>query len=124
MRYMIPAFAALVLATSPLVARAQTAIPPATTAPATTSATPAPVPNIVVKPARLTRMDQRFASANTSGDGHLTLDQAKAAKWTQVVRNFDKIDASGKGYVTEDDIKASMAAARAAKQAAKSTTAG
>lgn len=124
MRYMIPAFAALVLASSPLAAQAQTAATPSTTAPAAAPSNPTPVPNTVIKPARPTRLDQRFSSANTSNDGHLTLDQAKAAKWTQVVRNFDKIDAGSKGYVTKDDIKASMAAARAARQAKAATTAG
>ena len=51
-------------------------------------------------------MAQRFAAANTSSDGKLTLDQAKAAHWGGLVKNFDAIDADHKGYVTIQDIRA------------------
>jgi hypothetical protein len=107
MRYVIPAFAAVLLALSPIAGHAQTATP----APAQ-SATPAPHVN---------RMAQRFAAANTTNDGHLTLDQAKAAKWTQVVKNFSTIDSTHKGYVTKDDIRAAAQAHRAAKLANPAT---
>lgn len=46
---------------------------------------------------------QRFAQANTTHDGHLTLDQAKAG-YVSVARHFDQIDTGKKGYVTLDDI--------------------
>ena len=103
MRYMIPAFAALVFATASMSAHAQTATPPSSTA---------PVPG-----AKVNRLDQRFTAANTTHDGRLTLDQAKAAKWARVVRNFTRIDAGSKGYVTEADIRSANQAERAAKAA-------
>ncbi len=49
--------------------------------------------------------EQRFAAANTTHDGHLTLEQAKAGYIT-VARHFTAIDATGKGFITEDDIRA------------------
>lgn len=66
---------------------------------------------------RLT-MQQRFDAANTSKDGKLTLDQAKAANYTRIVRNFDAIDTGKKGYVTVEDIRAYGRAQRAAHRAA------
>lgn len=63
-------------------------------------------------------MTERFETANTSHDGRLTLDQAKASKEMRgVARNFEAIDATHKGYVTEDDIKAWYKARRAAYKA-------
>ena len=59
---------------------------------------------------------QRFEAANTTGDGHLTKDQAKG-HLTAVYRHFDAIDKDHKGYVTQDDIKAYYAAQRAARHA-------
>lgn len=49
--------------------------------------------------------EQRFAQANTSHDGHLTLAQAKGGYFT-VARHFNQIDTGHKGYVTLDDIRA------------------
>jgi hypothetical protein len=63
-------------------------------------------------------MQQRFDAANTSKDGKLTLEQAKAAKLTRVVRNFDAMDSAKKGYVTMDDWHAFNRAQRAARKAA------
>jgi hypothetical protein len=62
-------------------------------------------------------MRERFAAANTTHDGHLTLAQAQAADLQAVVRNFDAIDAEHKGYVTLDDVRGFMKARRAARQA-------
>ena len=67
---------------------------------------------------RLT-MQERFDAANTSHDGKLTLDQAKAANYTRVVSNFDAIDAKKNGYVTMEDIRAYNRAQRAAHRAAR-----
>ncbi len=67
-------------------------------------------------------MQQRFDAANTTHDGKLTLDQAKAANMTSVVNSFDKIDSGSKGYVTMDDIRAANRARRAAHRAAHSAT--
>jgi mRNA-degrading endonuclease toxin of MazEF toxin-antitoxin module len=109
MRYLIPAFAALALLGTPIASHAQvTTVAPTVSDPAVppTHAPAAPKGNKLAK---------RFASANTTHDGHLTLEQAKAAKWTQVVRHYGKLDASKKGYVTEDEIRTAAAGARAAK---------
>jgi hypothetical protein len=56
-------------------------------------------------------MDARFAKANTTNDGHLTLAQAKAG-YPTVARHFTEIDTAKNGYVTEDDIRAFDKAAR------------
>ena len=49
--------------------------------------------------------EKRFHQANTTHDGHLTLEQAKGG-YRSVAAHFDEIDADKKGYVTEDDIRA------------------
>jgi hypothetical protein len=65
--------------------------------------TPAKVP---VKTAhRRMSWQQRFAQANATHDGHLTLEQAKAG-YVTVARHFAQIDTGKKGYVTQDDIAA------------------
>lgn len=92
---LVLAAAALAFFAAP--AHAQTA-PPAATSPAASPAA-APAPHH-----RLT-MDERFAKANTTHDGHLTLAQAKAG-YPTVARHFTEIDAAKHGYVTEDDIRA------------------
>jgi len=86
--------AALALLAAP--AYAQTTPPAPVTSPETPQA---------AAPAQHHRMSmtERFASANTSHDGHLTLAQAKIG-YKSVVRNFTAIDATSKGYITEADI--------------------
>lgn len=49
--------------------------------------------------------EQRFTQANTTHDGHLTMDQAKAG-YSSLARHFAAIDQDKKGYITEDDIRA------------------
>ncbi len=49
--------------------------------------------------------EKRFARANITHDGHLTLQQAKAG-YVTISRSFKHIDLDGKGYVTLDDIRA------------------
>ncbi len=75
------------------------------------------------QPARAGRgrhtMQERFDSANTTHDGHLTLEQARAGHMVAVARDFAAIDTAHKGYVTVDDIKAHRHAVRMAKKAAK-----
>lgn len=110
MRYLIPVFASLMLATTSLPGYAQT---PTSPSPQTNTTTPAPAP-VVPKANKLGR---RFAAANITHDGHLTLDQARHAKWTQVVKRFAQIDVDNKGFVTEQEIRTAAAAARAAKPA-------
>ena len=53
---------------------------------------------------------QRFAAANVTQDGRLTLQQAEAANWRRVAQNFHDIDVQHKGYVTMDDIRSWRAA--------------
>ncbi|MGH7152848.1 MAG: hypothetical protein ACREF3_02880, partial [Acetobacteraceae bacterium] len=59
---------------------------------------------------------QRFEQANTTHDGHLTLDQAKSGM-KSVARHFDAIDKDHRGYVTEVDIHSYYKAMRAAAHA-------
>jgi len=73
------------------------------------------------KPPRQT-FREHFDSANTTHDGHLTLDQAKDAKWTAVIRRFDKMDADHKGFVTSQDIYNEFARERAEKAKATGTS--
>ena len=89
---------------------AQTPAPaPASPPVAAAPAKPAPA----AKPGRMT-FQQRFDAANTTHDGKLTLDQAKAAKMTRVAQNFDAIDTTKKGSVTMGEIQAYNRAQRAA----------
>ena len=78
------------------------------------------IPQLLGSLARQT-FREHFDSANTTHDGHLTLDQAKSAKWTAVVRRFDKMDADHKGYVTAQDIYNEFARERAEKAKATGT---
>lgn len=101
--------AALALLVAP--AYAQTTTPAPVTSPETPQAT---------APAQHHRMSmtERFANANTSHDGHLTLAQAKVG-YKSVVRNFTEIDATNKGYITEADIHAWRKAEHARNHAAQ-----
>jgi hypothetical protein len=65
-------------------------------------------------------MAQHFTSANTTHDGHLTLDQAKAG-YPTVARHFDAIDKDKRGYVTENDIRAYYKTQRTLHHQAAST---
>ena len=60
-------------------------------------------------------MEQRFKVANTTGDGKLTLEQAKAGM-PRIAKNFDKIDVEHKGYITLQQIKDAMNEVEAAKK--------
>lgn len=90
-------------------AHAQTAPPtPAPSAPAAAASgaaahtAPAAQTKASPKPHRMT-WQERFAAANTTHDGHLTLQQAKAGYFT-ISRHFNEIDADKKGYVTVADV--------------------
>jgi len=63
-------------------------------------------------------MQERFDAANTTHDGHLTLEQARAGRMNAVVRDFAEIDTAKRGYVTLDDIKEHRRAVRQAKKTA------
>lgn len=117
--------AALVLPLLTVQAHAQTSAVPhaapaaitlvsATTPP--TAAPPAPAPKEHVAKRRTHRhymsWKQRFATANTTHDGHLTLAQAKEGYYA-VAHHFREIDTGKKGYVTLADIAAWHKAERA-----------
>jgi hypothetical protein len=50
------------------------------------------------------QLQARFASANTTGDGKLTRDQA-AAGMPMVAKHFDEIDTQRVGYITLPQIE-------------------
>ena len=114
-----------VLAQTPLTGTA----PPTTNAPplAGTAAQPGTPPATAPdtdRPGRQPRarsgrhtMADRFEAANTSHDGKLTLDQARAGHMNAVVRDFSAIDTTNKGYVTLAEIREHNRAARAARRA-------
>jgi hypothetical protein len=121
MRYIIPTLAVSLFAFG---AQAQTSTqttpapsPPAATAPASTA--PATAADTAA-PARHARshmtLQQRFDQANTTHDGHLTLEQAKAGM-PMVAKHFDAIDKDKKGYVTTEDIHSYASQRRAAHHA-------
>ena len=83
-----------------------------------TAAAPAPA-NSAASGHRRT-MQERFDAANTTHDGHLTLEQARAGRMNAVVRDFADIDTAKRGYVTLDEIKAHRKSVRQAKKAAAS----
>ncbi len=96
------------------VALAQSSAPPPGTA---MPAAPAPgaAPTMppagaapMAHPSHMTMM-QRFQQANTTGDGHLTLEQAKAGM-PGLAHHFSEIDTANKGYVTFDEVRAYMRA--------------
>lgn len=103
-----------------------TATTPTATKPVATTAAPAAVAPSAATPAASTprtrkTMDERFAAANTTHDGKLTLDQAKAGRLRAVARDFALIDTNKHGYVTLDEIKAHQTEQRAARKAARTT---
>lgn len=76
-------------------------------------------PDISPGPARGRRsLQARFEAANTTHDGHLTLEQAQAGL-PAVARDFARIDTQSKGYVTVDEVRG-YNQARRAERAAKS----
>src|ERR1700761_2550383 len=62
--------------------------------------------------------EEHFARANVAHDGHLTMEEAKAAYKT-IARHFHAIDVDGKGFVTENDVRAWKALQKAARQQAR-----
>jgi hypothetical protein len=87
--------------------------PPPLVAPAPATSADAPAHRMTVR--------ERFALANTTHDGKLTLDQAKSG-FPAMAHLFDAIDKDHKGYITMDDIKAYYDAKRA-RQAAQAAAA-
>ncbi len=74
----------------------------------------APMAGAPAPAARASFID-KFTAANTTGDGRLTLAQARIGRMPFVVKNFAAIDNASNGYVTLQDIRAyrqQMASAR------------
>jgi len=61
---------------------------------------------------------EHFADANTTHDGHLTMDQASSG-YKSLAKSFSQIDVEHHGYITMDDVKTWRAAKKAARIAAK-----
>jgi hypothetical protein len=76
-----------------------------------------PPPPGMAGPPQHMKLADRFAAANITHDGRLTLDQAQAAGWKMVVRHFQDIDHDRKGYVTIQDVKEFHKETHAAKAA-------
>jgi hypothetical protein len=100
-----------------LAAQAQAQTTPAAPAPATPAPPAATAPAVAPAHHAHATLQERFDQANTSHDGHLTLDQAKAGM-PMVAKHFSAIDKDKKGYVTMDDIHAYSAARHAGHPAA------
>jgi hypothetical protein len=99
---MLPAFAAAQTAATP-------ATPPAATAPGATPPGPAGDGHWGGHwrhGGMMKMLQAKFAAANTTHDGHLTLAQAQAAGLKPIVDHFSEIDVSHRGYVTMNDIAA------------------
>jgi hypothetical protein len=75
-----------------------------------------PPPGMAGPPQHM-RLADRFAAANVTRDGRLTMDQAQAAGWKPVVRHFADIDRDHKGYVTLQDVQEFHREVHAAKAA-------
>ncbi len=115
----MPLVAALLLLATPVLAQSG-APAPAASAPSTSRPTAVrPAPAQPMAPRHRRTQQERFDDANTTHDGKLTLEQARAGRMNAVVRDFAEIDTARRGYVTFDEIKAHRRAVRAAKRAAR-----
>lgn len=127
MRALIPTLALALLAAPAFAQAPAPAAPvaPGPVAPAPMAPPPAAAPEAMPAPPQARprpqrpRMTfaQRFDAANTTHDGKLTLEQARAARLAVVVRNFSAIDRDNKGYVTRRDMVAYNKARRAQRTA-------
>jgi len=107
--------AVLALAAGPALAQSAQPAGPRSGQPATAAAA---APANVAPTHRRRTMQERFDAANTTHDGHLTLEQARAGRMNAVVRDFAEIDTAKRGYVTLDDIRAHRRAVRQARRTA------
>ena len=105
MRLVLPVAALVLLAAPGLAQTTPSPAAPTQTSAAAPQAAAAPAPASAPAPHPRVSMDQRFANANTTHDGHLTLEQAKAG-YPTVAKHFTQIDTAKRGYITEDDIRA------------------
>jgi hypothetical protein len=56
--------------------------------------------------AMMQKWQQKFATANTTHDGHLTLAQAQTAGLKPVIKHFSAIDTQNRGYITFNQLMA------------------
>ena len=120
-------FAAIALLTFAAVLPAAAQQPSFTPLTGTSSAQPAPGASTAPEAApsgpaaragrRRMSMQERFDTANTTHDGKLTAEQARAGNMPRIADNFDAIDAKKNGYVTMEDIRAWSRTQRAARRA-------
>jgi hypothetical protein len=108
MRRFVLAMLAVPMLPGAAAAQTAAATPPAITAP--DSAAPGAVPgewgHWHHHGGMMKLWQAKFAAANTTHDGHLTLAQAQAAGMQPIVANFTAIDTAHRGYVTFNDIMA------------------
>jgi len=108
--------------TRPIVPRPSVTAPvaPAPTAPTTAAPSSNAPAAATTTPSRTRRtLAERFDAANTTHDGKLTLEQARAGRLRAVARDFDKIDKDKRGYVSLDQIKSFQTEQRAARRTAR-----
>ena len=121
----IPAAPKPMGAPSPSAVPPASAMPPASATPSASTMAPATGSGTGAAAAhtgRRRKLQERFDDANTTHDGHLTQEQARA-KMPSVARDFDAIDTGHKGYVTVDQIKEYRKARGAARRAARAAKA-
>ncbi len=115
---MRPILAALLLTTMTAGAVAQEVpAPPLAASPAARPSEPASPTRSRRAHHRRVPLAERFAQANTTHDGKLTLAQARAARMSGITTNFGLIDKQQHGYVTLDDIHQFTVGRRKARQA-------
>ena len=87
----------------------------------TEEAAPPATPTTTAAAHRRRTLQERFDEANTTHDGHLTLEQARA-KMPSVARDFAAIDTTNTGYVTIDQIRDHAKQVRTSRRAARAAT--
>lgn len=93
--------------------------PQPTTTPSPALQNPPAAPPSAMPSRRHMTLQQRFDLANTTHDGHLTAQQARAGHLRSVASHFDAIDTSHQGSITLEQIQAYSRARRAAARAAR-----
>ncbi len=63
-------------------------------------------------------LKDKFATANSTSDGHLTKAQAEAGGLKSIAKHFAKIDTQGVGFLTLDQVRG-FRKEQKAKKAAK-----